>query len=362
MLAAEPVRGAAVPVLHPDLPENEFRTLGRQVIDLVAEYYAEIERAPAFPAREPASVAALFDRPVPEGAEDPAAILADWREKIVPNSSRQGSPRWFGFVNGSGTQIGALAEALASAVNPNVGGWRASPAATEIERQTIRWLAELIGYHADCGGLFLSGGTMANAAGLRTALCNKATWDLLADGLQDRGSEGRMTIYLADHETHVSLLRAVDLLGLGRASLRQVPSNADFTMDVAALDWMIAADLDAGMRPFCVVGNVGSINVGAIDDIAALADVAERRGLWLHLDGACGALGGLIQCRSTRTSGWACRTRPAASWCATPKRCVAPGRCTPPTSFPRRRTSTADSTTSSTVRSCHAAGARSRCG
>ena len=187
-----------------------------------------------------------------------------------------------------------MSDALASALDPKSGGWRDVIGGDESRRRTIRWLAELIGYHPDCGGLFVSGGTMANAAALRTALHARATWDLSAEGLQYRGDAGRMTIYLADHETHVSLLRAVDLLGLGRASLRQVPSNADFTMDATALERMIDKDAGAGMRPFCIVGNVGSINVGAIDDIAALADVAGRHNLWLHLDGACGALGGML--------------------------------------------------------------------
>ena len=169
--------------LHPDLPTADFTALGRDVIDLLAAYYADIETAPAFPGCKPADVAALFSAPPPEAGEPVAAILADWRERIVPNSSRQGSPRWFGFVNGSGSQIGALADAMASTVNPNCGGWRASPAATEIERCTVRWLAELMGYPADCGGVFVSGGTMANVAALRVALCAKAGWDIERDGL-----------------------------------------------------------------------------------------------------------------------------------------------------------------------------------
>lgn len=280
--------------LHPDLPAAEFKALGREVIDLIADYYAGIDTEPAFPGCKPADVVALFDASPPERAEPVAAILADWREKVIPNSSRQGSPRWFGFVNGSGSQIGTLADALASAVNPNCGGWRASPAATEIERETIRWLAELIGYPVDCGGVFLSGGTMANVAALRTAMVDRAGWDIAEDGVQARGNKGPLTVYMADHETHVSFVRAVDLLGLGRKALRAVPSHADFTIDVAALERMIAADIAAGMTPFCIVGHVGSINVGAIDDIPALADVAARHKLWLHLDGACGALAGML--------------------------------------------------------------------
>ena len=280
--------------LHPDLPADEFKAIGQDVIDLIAQYYAEIASAPAFPGCKPTEVAALFDVPPPEKAESIETILADWRDKIIPNSSRQGSPRWFGFVNGSASQIGALADALASAVNPNCGGWRAAPAAIEIERRTIRWLAELIGYAPDCGGVFVSGGTMANVAALRIALVAKATWDVDADGLQSRGGAGRMTVYMADHETHVSFVRAMDLLGLGRTACRAVPSNADFTINTKALEDMIAADIAAGMTPFCIVGHVGSINVGAIDNIDALADIATKHKLWLHLDGACGALGGML--------------------------------------------------------------------
>ncbi len=277
-----------------DLPPSEFEELGHQVIDLLADFFAQLPERPAFPAKRPPDVAALFDAPVPETAEPVADILRDWTEKIVPNSSLQGSGRWFGFVNGSGTQIGALAEAMAAALNANLGGWRASPAATEIERRTIRWLAELIGYPADCGGVLLSGGTMANLAALRTALVSRATWDIKQEGLQSPHRRGPMTVYMADHETHVSFVRAMDLLGLGQAALRRVPSRPDFTMDVAALEAMLDADMANGMLPFAIVGHCGSINVGAIDDLDALADVAARRKFWFHVDGACGALGAML--------------------------------------------------------------------
>lgn len=276
-----------------DLPPEEFRALGHEAIDLITQFFADINNAAPFPGRPPAEVRALFDLPLPIAGEDPHAILADWTAKILPNSSVLGSPRWFGFVNGSGNQIGAIADALASALNPNLGGWKASPAATEIERRTIAWLSEMIGYAPDAGGLFLSGGTMANMAALRTALHNKATWDIGTDGLQASGGR-RMTVYMADHETHVSFQGAVDFLGLGQAALRKVPSNADFTIDIAALEAMLDADVAAGMTPFCIVGHGGSINVGALDDFAALADIADRRNLWFHVDGACGALGAIL--------------------------------------------------------------------
>lgn len=277
-----------------DLPPEEFRALGREAVDLITDFFAELKDAAPFPAQQPAAVHALFDLPVPEAGEDPHAILADWSTKILPNSSILGHAKWFGFVNGSGSQIGAIADALASTLNANLGGWKASPAATEIERRTIAWLGEMIGYGSETGGIFLSGGTMANVAALRTAIHNKATWDITAHGLQGSGGVRQLTIYMADHETHVSFQSAVDLLGLGRNALRKVPSKPDFTIDVGALEEMLDADIAAGMTPVCIVGHGGSINVGALDDFDALADVAARRNLWFHVDGACGALGAIL--------------------------------------------------------------------
>ncbi|MES2305110.1 MAG: pyridoxal-dependent decarboxylase [Gemmatimonadota bacterium] len=277
-----------------DLPPEAFRALGREAIDLITAFFVDLKDAAPFPAQQPAAVHALFDLPVPELGEDPHAILADWTSKIVPNSSFTGHAKWFGFVNGSGTQMGAIADALAATLNANLGGWKASPAATEIERRTIAWLGEIIGYGADTGGIFLSGGTMANVAALRAALVNKATWDIDAHGLQGSGGVRQLTVYMADHEAHVSFQSAVNLLGLGRNALRKVPSKPDFTIDLGALEQMLDEDISSGKTPFCIVGHGGSINVGALDDFDALADIAARRNLWFHVDGACGSLGAIL--------------------------------------------------------------------
>lgn len=299
----ETVTDAPAPFV--DLPPEAFRALGRETIDLITAFFAELKDAKPFPAQQPAAVHALFDSPVPETGEDPHAILADWTAKILPNSSILGHAKWFGFVNGSGSQISVIADALAATLNANLGGWKASPAATEIERRTIAWLSELIGYGKGTGGIFLSGGTMANIAALRTALRAQATWDIGAHGLQSPGGTRHLTVYMADHETHVSFQSAVDLLGLGRNALRKVPSNADFTIDVAALDAMLDADIAGGMTPFCIVGHGGSINVGALDNFTALAEVAARRQLWFHVDGACGALGAMLPELSSHFQGMA---------------------------------------------------------
>lgn len=279
---------------NPDLSPHEFRQLGYRVIDMIADYYDSLNELPVFPAHSSAEVSACFNEPLPQEGQAAETILDEWAEKVLPNSTHIGSPRYFGFVMGSGTMIGTVAEALAAAVNTNAGGWKSGPAATEIERQTIAWLAELIGYPTSCGGLFTSGGTMANFTALLTALRNSASYDTTDQGLQTAARSGRFLVYMADHEGHVSIIRVADMLKLGRRAIRRVPSRDDFTMNAAALEAMIVQDKARGDIPFCVVAQVGSINTGAIDPLEAIADICAQHNLWFHADGACGAVGALL--------------------------------------------------------------------
>jgi aromatic-L-amino-acid decarboxylase len=195
-------------------------------------------------------------------------------------------------VNGSGSMIGALADALAATVNMNPGAWKAGPSATEVERLCIRWLAEMIGYDPGCGGILTSGGTMANFTALTTALRNSANGDIGATGVQATNRAFRL--YMSDHEGHVSISQVAGLMGLGRDAVRRVASRDDFTMDVEALAMAIDEDIEAGATPFCVVAQVGSVNVGAIDPLDDIADLCAERGLWFHADGACGAVGAML--------------------------------------------------------------------
>jgi glutamate/tyrosine decarboxylase-like PLP-dependent enzyme len=277
-----------------DLSPQEFRRFGYRVIDMIAEYYSNVREAPVFPPHTLAKVESAFEEPLPEKGQNPAEVLDEWQSKVLPNATHLGSPRYFGFVNGSGTMIGTLAEALAASVNMNPGAWKPAPAATEIERRTIAWIAELIGYPRSCGGLFTSGGTMANFTAVETALRNTAPYDTTADGLQSEDSPGRFTIYMSDHEGHVSITRIADLLNLGRNAVRRVASKDDFVMDVQDLERALDEDMAKGDVPFCVVGQVGSINVGAVDPLAEIARVCRERGLWFHADGACGAVGAML--------------------------------------------------------------------
>lgn len=278
----------------PDMRTEEFRRLGYLVVDMMADYYDSVRDLPVFPAVSSEEVERAFEEPLPLEGLHAEEILEEWTTRVLPNVTHLGSPRYFGYVNGSGTMIGTLAEALAASVNMNPGGWKPAPAATEIERRTVAWIAEMIGYPRTCGGLFTSGGTMANFTGILTGLRNTASYDSTADGLQSPERQGKHLIYMADHEGHVSIERVADLLNLGRNAVRRVPSRDDFTLDPGALEAMIQSDRAAGELPFCVVAQVGSINTGAIDPLEDIADVCERYGLWFHADGACGAVGAIL--------------------------------------------------------------------
>lgn len=277
-----------------DLDPEVFRELGYYAIDLITDYYRRLADEPVYKSPDPTDVVSLFDEPVPESGEDPRTILDAWREDVLPNSTPMGSPRYFGYVMGSGVQMGVLAEALAAAQNANTGGWKPAPAATEIERRVVAWFAEMIGYPTDTGGLLTSGGTVANLVALATALQATADYDVAREGLQSELRPGRFTLYVADHEGHSSIVRAARVLGLGEDAVRLVPSDDDYRMDVTELVSMLDDDADHGLVPFCVVAQAGSINVGTIDPIDELATVCERRDLWLHVDGACGAFGAIL--------------------------------------------------------------------
>lgn len=277
-----------------DLPTEEFRTLGYKVIDMIADYYDDIHSVDVFPSIKSSELANLFDERVPKNGIDPEKVIDAWTEKILPHATHLGSPRYFGFVNGSGTMMCTLAEALANSVNMNVGAWKPAPAATEIERQTISWLAEMIGYPKDCGGLMVSGGTMADFTAIFTAFRSQAPFDSTDHGLQGEKPNGRFLIYMSDHEGHIAILRAAEMCNLGRNAIRRVPCHDDFTMDVTALNRMIEEDRGNGDIPFCVVGQAGSINVGAIDPLEEIGNLCQSKGLWFHVDGACGAFGAMI--------------------------------------------------------------------
>ena len=281
------------PFINPDADKEEFRKLGYEMIDSIADYYDTIRTRRIISESSSTEIEALFADELPEEGQDPESIIADWEKRILPHATHLGSPRYFGFVNGSGTMMSVFASAMAAAVNMNSGGWKAGPAATEIERRTITWIGELIGYPAG-GGLFVGGGTIANQAALTAALHNHPLYDQSGNGLQSGRPEGRFILYMSDHEGHISIVKAADMIGLGRNCIRRVRSNPDLTMNAAALEQMIREDSASGLIPFCVVAQVGSINVGVTDPLEEIAKICSEHNIWFHADGACGAVGAML--------------------------------------------------------------------
>jgi aromatic-L-amino-acid/L-tryptophan decarboxylase len=263
------------------LTPDEFRALAHRVVELAAGLLAELPGARAFPETSGAETRAAFDAPLPEEGLGPEAL--DALSRVVA-LSRPPGPRFFGYVLGSGEPVAALADLLASVLNQNVTAGRSAPAAVTIERTVVGWLAEAIGCAGFVGSL-TGGGSSANLMALAMARESRAP-------ANDAGVQPGGVIY-GSSEVHMSISRAAAVLGLGYSAVRQVPVDASFRMDVPELERAVEEDVRAGRRPLAVVASAGTVNTGAIDPLRRIAEVARRHGLWMHVDGAYGALAAL---------------------------------------------------------------------
>jgi len=274
--------------LDPDDWES-MRKLGHRMIDDMVEYIKTVRERPVW--RHAADdVKAHFCASLPVAPQSPENIYEEFRKFVLPYPVGNIHPRFWGWVIGTGTLFGALAEFLAASMNTNTGGVDYH-SANYVEKQVIDWFKELLGFPESASGLLTSGCSAANLIGLAVARNAKAGYDLRQDGLQS--STVNMVVY-GSEETHSSVQKAVELLGLGSRSLRLVPVNADFQIDVQALKGAIAQDRADGYRPFCVVGTAGTTNTGSVDDLNALADICRHNNLWFHVDGAFGAWAALV--------------------------------------------------------------------
>ena len=274
-----------------DISDAEMRELSSRATQLVTEYFAEVSDLPVFPETSGGKTISTIGATLPIDGEPLEQLLNDCRT-IIENSRHNGHPRFFGYVASPATAPGAFGDLIASALNTNLTSWRSGPAATEIERTVVSWLASLIGYGRSdlvAHGLLTSGGSMANLTALLMAHRAKSETNVASTGLWNIGP---MTIYASD-QIHMSIPKAADILGLGRAQVRLVATDDRFRMNVASLRQIIANDLESGMKPFCVVGSAGTVNTGAVDPLDEIAEVAKEFGLWFHIDGAYGALAAL---------------------------------------------------------------------
>ena len=259
-----------------DLRPDEFRSLAERVADEATRDLEALDAALIFPGVDGDATDAAFIGPPPDHGVGVAAFddLA-----LVARHSRATTARFFGYVLGSGEPVAAVADLYASVLNQNVTAWRSGPAAVTIERTVVDWLARAVGC-AGFVGSFVGGGSAANLMAL--AMAREASQGTIEDGTKPG-------VVYASSEVHMSISKAVRLLGLGRANLRVLPVDDSFRLRVDALEAALDADVRAGLRPVAVVASAGTTNTGAIDPLSEIADVARRHDVWLHVDGAYGA-------------------------------------------------------------------------
>ena len=259
-----------------------LRALGHQMVDEMLAYLEGIREQPSWQPM-PEEVKASFAQPVPLEPQGAETAYRDFKRNVLPYPLGNIHPRFWAWVCGSGTPGAMLADMLASAMNSNVHG--GDHAAVYVEQQVLTWLKQAIGYPADASGLLVTGGSVANFIGLAVARNAKAGWDVKREGLSNLPP---LTVY-GSSETHNSAQKGVEALGLGSNALCYVGVDTDFRIRMDALRDAVAADRKTGKRPICVIGNAGTVNTGAIDDLNALADFCVSENLWFHVDGAFGA-------------------------------------------------------------------------
>jgi aromatic-L-amino-acid decarboxylase len=267
-----------------ELPAHERERLGRAALEWALRYFQQQSELPVYPQVSAKELSAVLSGPLPIEPQELAAVMADF-ERVAGFSRHNGHPRMFGYVQSSASFAGVMGDLLASALNQNVTSWRSAPAATAIEHQVIDWMKTMSGFAPTGAGVLLSGGSMANFAALAVAL--RASTDVDLNQVGVAALAGKPRLY-ASALTHMSIPKAAAMLGIGRDAVQLIPVGRDFRMDIDELRRRIASDRAFGFRPFCVVGNAGEVNTGAIDPLDTIADVCVDTGVWFHVDGSYG--------------------------------------------------------------------------
>jgi glutamate/tyrosine decarboxylase-like PLP-dependent enzyme len=261
-------------------------------VDRIADFLDSLPKHPVTTGETPTEIREVLDasRLLPDFGADPEQLVNHAAELLFKHSLFNSHPRFWGYITASAAPIGILGDFLASAVNQNAGAWFLSPMASEIEAQTVRWIAELLGFPTSCGGILVSGGNMANIVCFLAARQVKAGWDVRASGL----NRNPLLRSYCSKETHTWVQKATDMSGIGTDNIRWIPTRKDLSMDTVELQNQIRADKEAGDRPFMVIGTAGSVSTGAIDNLPEIAKICREEDLWFHVDGAYGGFAAML--------------------------------------------------------------------
>lgn len=281
-ITAARARPAASPLDPADW--DAFRTDGRRALDDMIAHLASLREQPVWRGM-PDQARASFRAPLPSTSRDLALVLDDFATGILPYATGNTHPMFMGWVHGAGTPAGMIAEMLAAGLNANCGG--RDHVGLEVERQVTLWAAEMLGFPPEASGILVTGTSMANFLAVLVARNAALGHHVRMDGLGERGC--RLVAYTSA-EAHGCIAQALELAGIGSRRLRRVEVDDSGALDMARLELQIAADRAEGLEPFLIVGSAGTVNTGAIDPLARLADIARREQLWFHVDGAFGAL------------------------------------------------------------------------
>ncbi len=274
------------------MSKEEFAAIGHKLIDRLADFIETIPERPVTTGQSPKQLQQLIgNAPLPATGAPADTVLSRAFDLLAENSLLNGHPNFLGYITSSPAPIGALADMLAAIINPNVGANILSPMATEIEKQTIKWLAEFIGVSPNYGGILVSGGNMANFTAFLAGRTIKAPKSIKENGLSS--ASDRLMIY-CPKTTHTWIEKAAVLFGLGSKAIRWIDTDAANCMDMAALERAIREDRDAGAKPIMVIATAGDVSTGAVDDFGAIAAICKRYDCWFHIDGAYGIPAAII--------------------------------------------------------------------
>src|SRR5437868_13755892 len=273
-----------------DPSSGQIRSWANAAVELMAEYLGTIRDRRVYPSTSSRQLRERLDSSLPEKPVNFDELIRTFRDTLIALSRHNGHPRMFGYVQAPGTPIAAIADLLVSTLNANLTAWRSAPAAVEIERLTIDWIKQIIGFNRTGAGLFVSGGSMANLAALAAARRAKAPAQI-----QDKGAQlcaQALRVY-ASEETHHSVAKAAALLGIGRDNVRLISVDERYKINLDQLVVAIEDDRAAGYLPICVVANAGTVATGAFDPLAQICEIARRYNLWIHVDAAYGGFAAL---------------------------------------------------------------------